>query len=48
MNVPQVLAESVQLLNPVRRALPFAITTADESKVAISEEVRLRYAFRKF
>ncbi|CAM6102960.1 unnamed protein product [Calypogeia fissa] len=39
----EVLAENVQLINPVRVALPFPITTADDAKVAISEEVRLRY-----
>ncbi|BBM96929.1 aspartyl-tRNA synthetase [Marchantia polymorpha subsp. ruderalis] len=39
----EVLAERVQLLNPVRMALPFPITTADNEKVTTSEEVRLRY-----
>ncbi|KAL3701889.1 hypothetical protein R1sor_019911 [Riccia sorocarpa] len=39
----EVLAESVKLLNPVRMALPFPITTADDEKVTTTEEVRLRY-----
>lgn len=39
----EVVAEVLQLLNPVRLALPFLITTSDDVKDAISEEVRLRY-----
>lgn len=39
----EVVAEDLQLLNPVRLALPFLVTTSDEFKDVITEEVRLRY-----
>ncbi|KAH9325729.1 hypothetical protein KI387_005907, partial [Taxus chinensis] len=38
-----VAAESIRLLNPVRSALPFLVTTADDANDIITEEVRLRY-----
>lgn len=39
----EVVAEDLQLLNPVRVVLPFLITTPPEFKDSITEEVRLRY-----
>lgn len=39
----EVVAEDLQVLNPVRCALPFLITTPPEFKDVITEEVRLRY-----
>ncbi|KAH7427214.1 hypothetical protein KP509_10G034400 [Ceratopteris richardii] len=39
----EVVAENIQLLNMVRCALPFLITTPPDFKDVITEEVRLRY-----
>jgi hypothetical protein len=39
----QVVAESIQVLNQVHVALPFLVTTADDSKDVPTEEVRLRF-----
>lgn len=39
----QVAAEHVQVLNPVNRSLPFPVTTSDEVKDMVTEEIRLRY-----
>ncbi|CAA7405311.1 unnamed protein product [Spirodela intermedia] len=39
----EVTAEHIQVLNSVRRALPFLITTVDDTKETITEEIRLRY-----
>jgi aspartyl-tRNA synthetase len=39
----EVVAESIQVLNQVHVALPFLVTTADDSKDVPTEEVRLRY-----
>ncbi|XP_020273206.1 aspartate--tRNA ligase, chloroplastic/mitochondrial isoform X2 [Asparagus officinalis] len=41
----EVAAEHVVILNSVNRALPFQITTADDVKDVITEEIRLRYRF---
>ncbi|CAL5398352.1 unnamed protein product [Camellia sinensis] len=38
-----VAAEHVQLLNAVRSKLPFLVTTADDVKDSVKEEIRLRY-----
>ncbi|KAL7215595.1 hypothetical protein ACSBR1_027697 [Camellia fascicularis] len=39
----EVAAEYVQLLNAVRSKLPFLVTTADDVKDSVKEEIRLRY-----
>jgi len=39
----QVVAEHVQLLNAVKAKLPFLVTTADDAKDSVKEEIRLRY-----
>ncbi|KAJ4782411.1 Aspartate--tRNA(Asp/Asn) ligase [Rhynchospora pubera] len=39
----EVAAEHVQVLNPVTRSLPFPVTTSDEAKDIVTEEIRLRY-----
>ncbi|KAL7236376.1 hypothetical protein ACSBR1_019626 [Camellia fascicularis] len=39
----EVAAEHVQLLNAVRSKLPFLVTTADDVKDSVKEEIRLRY-----
>ncbi|XP_010530691.1 PREDICTED: aspartate--tRNA ligase, chloroplastic/mitochondrial isoform X2 [Tarenaya hassleriana] len=39
----EVVAEHVEVLNPVRSKLPFLVTTADETKDSVKEEIRLRY-----
>ncbi|KAK6916288.1 Aminoacyl-tRNA synthetase, class II (D/K/N), partial [Dillenia turbinata] len=39
----EVAAEHVQLLNAVRSKLPFLVTTADDAKDSVKEEIRLRY-----
>ncbi|CAA0397394.1 unnamed protein product [Arabidopsis thaliana] len=39
----EVVAEHVEILNPVRTKLPFLVTTADENKDLIKEEIRLRF-----
>ncbi|GLJ07164.1 hypothetical protein SUGI_0060180 [Cryptomeria japonica] len=41
----EVAAETIRLLNPVRSALPFLVTTADGASDIITEEVRLRYRY---
>ncbi|XP_008794885.1 aspartate--tRNA ligase, chloroplastic/mitochondrial [Phoenix dactylifera] len=41
----EVAAEHVIVLNSVNRALPFPVTTADDVKDIITEEIRLRYRF---
>lgn len=38
----EVAAETIHLLNPVRLALPFLVTSADDAHDVITEEVRLR------
>ncbi|KAA8536300.1 hypothetical protein F0562_028778 [Nyssa sinensis] len=39
----EVAAEHVQVLNAVKSKLPFLVTTADDAKDPIKEEIRLRY-----
>ncbi|KAK2968910.1 hypothetical protein RJ640_018602 [Escallonia rubra] len=39
----EVVAEHVQLLNPVKSKLPFLVTTSDDAKDSTKEEIRLRY-----
>ncbi|KAK3012006.1 hypothetical protein RJ639_011264 [Escallonia herrerae] len=39
----EVVAERVQVLNPVRSKLPFLVTTSDDAKDSTKEEIRLRY-----
>uniref|UniRef100_A0A5B6ZQQ4 Aminoacyl-transfer RNA synthetases class-II family profile domain-containing protein n=1 Tax=Davidia involucrata TaxID=16924 RepID=A0A5B6ZQQ4_DAVIN len=39
----EVAAEHVQVLNAVRSKLPFLVTTADDAKDPVKEEIRLRY-----
>ncbi|GMP62455.1 hypothetical protein CsSME_00024559 [Camellia sinensis var. sinensis] len=39
----EVAAEHVQLLNAVRSKLPFLVTTADDVKDSVKEEIRLSY-----
>ncbi|KAA8545735.1 hypothetical protein F0562_020814 [Nyssa sinensis] len=39
----EVAAEHVQVLNAVRSKLPFLVTTADDTKDSVKEEIRLRY-----
>ncbi|CAK7330257.1 unnamed protein product [Dovyalis caffra] len=39
----EVVAERVQLLNAVKTKLPFLVTTADDAKDSVKEEIRLRY-----
>ena len=39
----QVALENVQVLNPLSRSLPFSVTTSDEVKDMVTEEIRLRY-----
>ncbi|XP_078447351.1 tRNA synthetase class II (D, K and N) family protein [Wolffia australiana] len=39
----EVTAEHIQVLNSVKRALPFLITIASDTKETITEEIRLRY-----
>lgn len=39
----EVAAEHVQVLNAVKAKLPFLITTADDAKDSVKEEIRLRY-----
>ncbi|KAF8027870.1 hypothetical protein BT93_E0712 [Corymbia citriodora subsp. variegata] len=41
----EVAAEHVQILNPVRSKLPFLVTTGDEGKDGVKEEIRLRYRY---
>lgn len=38
----EVAAESVQVLNAVRSKLPFLVTTVDDAKDSVKEEIRLR------
>ncbi|KAB1208606.1 Aspartate--tRNA ligase [Morella rubra] len=39
----QVAAEHVQVLNAVKSKLPFLVTTAEDAKDSVKEEIRLRY-----
>ncbi|KAK7398893.1 hypothetical protein VNO78_10067 [Psophocarpus tetragonolobus] len=39
----EVAANRVQVLNPVNSKLPFLVTTADDAKESLKEEIRLRY-----
>ncbi|KAK2649146.1 hypothetical protein Ddye_016635 [Dipteronia dyeriana] len=39
----EVAAEHVQVLNAVRSKLPFLVTTGDDAKDLVKEEIRLRY-----
>ncbi|XP_075632901.1 aspartate--tRNA ligase, chloroplastic/mitochondrial [Castanea sativa] len=39
----EVAAEHVQVLNAVKSKLPFLVTTADDAKDSVKEEIRLRY-----
>ncbi|GAB4846700.1 hypothetical protein Ancab_025706 [Ancistrocladus abbreviatus] len=39
----EVVVEHVQVLNIVRSRLPFLVTTADDAKDSVKEEIRLRY-----
>ncbi|KAJ7946208.1 Aspartate--tRNA ligase [Quillaja saponaria] len=39
----EVAAESVQVLNAVKSKLPFLVTTSDNAKDSVKEEIRLRY-----
>ncbi|ERN14232.1 aspartate--tRNA ligase, chloroplastic/mitochondrial isoform X1 [Amborella trichopoda] len=39
----EIAAESINLLNSVRSALPFLVTVADDAKDIVTEEIRLRY-----
>ncbi|CAH8384593.1 unnamed protein product [Eruca vesicaria subsp. sativa] len=39
----EVVAEHVEILNPVRSKLPFLVTTSDETKDSIKEDIRLRF-----
>ncbi|XP_027160180.1 aspartate--tRNA ligase, chloroplastic/mitochondrial isoform X4 [Coffea eugenioides] len=39
----EVAAERVHVLNTVRSKLPFLVTTADDAKESVKEEIRLRY-----
>nr|XP_043625316.1 aspartate--tRNA ligase, chloroplastic/mitochondrial-like isoform X2 [Erigeron canadensis] len=39
----EVTAEQVQVLNSVRAKLPFLVTSSDDAKDSIKEEIRLRY-----
>ncbi|CAN6826694.1 unnamed protein product [Brassica oleracea] len=41
--VIEVVAEHVEILNPVRSKLPFLVTTSDETKDSIKEDIRLRF-----
>lgn len=43
LSTSQIAAEHVLVLNSVNRALPFPVTTADDVKDVITEEIRLRY-----
>ncbi|CAI0385672.1 unnamed protein product [Linum tenue] len=40
----EVAAEHVQVLNAVRTKLPFLVTTGDDSKDSVKEEIRLRWS----
>ncbi|XP_061971789.1 aspartate--tRNA ligase, chloroplastic/mitochondrial-like [Populus nigra] len=39
----EVVAEHAQLLNAVKAKLPFLVTTVDDAKDSVKEEIRLRY-----
>ncbi|KAL6211840.1 hypothetical protein ACLB2K_017063 [Fragaria x ananassa] len=39
----EIAAENVQVLNAVRTKLPFLVTTAEDAKDLMKEEIRLRY-----
>ena len=41
--VRQVVAEHAQLLNAVKTKLPFLVTTVEDAKDSVKEEIRLRY-----
>ena len=38
----KVAAEHVQVLNAVKSKLPFLVTTAEDAKDSVKEEIRLR------
>lgn len=38
----QIAAEHVQVLNAVKSKLPFLVTTSDDAKDTLKEEIRLR------
>ncbi|KAI8573222.1 hypothetical protein RHMOL_Rhmol01G0261900 [Rhododendron molle] len=38
----RVAAEHVQVLNAVRSKLPFLVTSSDDAKDSVKEEIRLR------
>ncbi|XP_050363649.1 aspartate--tRNA ligase, chloroplastic/mitochondrial [Argentina anserina] len=39
----EIAAENVQVLNAVRAKLPFLVTTVEDAKDSVKEEIRLRY-----
>lgn len=39
----KVAAEHVQILNAVKCKLPFLVTSSDDAKDSVKEEIRLRY-----
>ncbi|KAH7518161.1 hypothetical protein FEM48_Zijuj09G0142400 [Ziziphus jujuba var. spinosa] len=39
----EIAAEQVQVLNTLKSKLPFLVTTADDAKDSVKEEIRLRY-----
>lgn len=41
--VIEIAAEHVQVLNAVKSKLPFLVTTSDDAKDTLKEEIRLRY-----
>ncbi|WCJ18074.1 Aspartate--tRNA(Asp/Asn) ligase [Euphorbia peplus] len=41
----EVAAENVVVLNAVRKKLPFLVTTSDDVKESITEEIRLRFRY---
>ncbi|XP_027170246.1 aspartate--tRNA ligase, chloroplastic/mitochondrial-like [Coffea eugenioides] len=42
----QVATERVFVLNTVRSKLPFVVTTTDDAKESVKEEIRLRMSLR--
>jgi len=44
----EIAASEVQLLNSVNAKLPFLVTTTDDAKDSLKEEVRLRYALQAY
>jgi aspartyl-tRNA synthetase len=43
--VLQVAANDVQVLNSVNSKLPFLVTTSDDAKDSLKEEIRLRLVY---